>query len=113
MNSGVPRFQMKPFKDWIPQVNTYSGEANRAPEAFLAQFRLYARHNSVPDTERARQLIGKFTQWLCPAVVHPHIWERPYEGHRGPDLLRSSSLHAVRSGVCWCPHPQVGEVDNG
>ena len=53
--------EAKPFKDWIPQVEPYSGEAKRAPEAFLAQFRLYARQNSVPDTERARQLIGKLT----------------------------------------------------
>ena len=50
--------EAKPFKDWIPQVDPYSGEANRAPEAFLAQFRRYARQNSVLDTEHARQLIG-------------------------------------------------------
>ena len=43
----------KPCKDWIPQVDTYSGEANRAPKAFLAQFRLYERQNSLPATERA------------------------------------------------------------
>ena len=53
--------EAKPFKDWIPQVDPYSAEANRAPEAFLAQFRLYARQNSVPDTERARQSICKLT----------------------------------------------------
>ena len=41
--------------------DSYSGEAKHAPEAFLAQFRLFARQNSVPDTERARQLIGKLT----------------------------------------------------
>ena len=51
----------KPFKDWLPQVEAYAGEAHRAPEAFLAQFYLYARQNNVPATERARQLIGKLT----------------------------------------------------
>ena len=53
--------EAKPFKDWIPQADPYSGEAKRAPEAFSAQFRLYARQNFVPGTERARQSIGKLT----------------------------------------------------
>ena len=51
----------KPFRDWLPQVEAYAGEAHRAPEAFLAQFYLYARQNNVPASERARQLIGKLT----------------------------------------------------
>jgi hypothetical protein len=51
----------KPFKDWLPQVEAYAGEAHRTPEAFLAEFYLYAKHNSVPANERARQLIGKLT----------------------------------------------------
>ncbi len=51
----------KPVRDWLPQVEAYAGEAHRAPEAFLAQFYLYARQNNVPSTERARQLIGKLT----------------------------------------------------
>ena len=53
--------EAKPLKDGIPQVDPYSGEANRALEAFLAQFRLYAQQNSVLDTQRARQSIGKLT----------------------------------------------------
>ena len=72
----VSQPEAKPFKDWIPQVDPYSGEANRAPEAFLAQFRLNARQNSVPDTERARQLIGKLTgptQLWCTLTVGSHL----------------------------------------
>ena len=51
----------KPFKDWLPQVEAYTGEAHRSPEAFLAQFYLYAKQNNVPAAERTRQLIGKLT----------------------------------------------------
>jgi len=51
----------KPFKDWLPQVTPYSGESDRTPEAFLAQYYLYVRQHHVPATERARQLIGKLT----------------------------------------------------
>ncbi len=51
----------KPFKDWLQQVEAYASEAHRAPEAFLAQFYLYAWQNNVPSTERACQLIGKLT----------------------------------------------------
>ena len=98
--------EAKPFKDWIPQVDPYSAEANRAPEAFLAQFRLYARQNSVPDTERApgRQLIGKLTVPLalpsCGTPSHsPTTLQRPQRQYR----LRPSQ--DVRSGVCWCPGP--------
>ena len=53
--------EAKPFKDGIPQVDPYSGEANRSLEAFLAQFRLFAQQNSVLNKERARQSIGKLT----------------------------------------------------
>ncbi len=52
---------VKPFKDWLPQVKAYAGEADRTPEAFLAQYYLYARQQNVPSSERARQLIGKLT----------------------------------------------------
>ena len=51
----------KPFKDWLPQVTPYSGESDRTPEAFLAQYYLYVRQQRVPAAERARQLIGKLT----------------------------------------------------
>ena len=84
--------EAKPFKDWIPQVNMCSGEDSRTPEAFLAQFHLYVRKNFVPDTERARQLIGKITG---PAL----LWYI-YDGHRGPDRLGAS-----QAGVCWCLGP--------
>ena len=50
---------LKPFKDWLPQVKPYGGEADRSPEAFLSQYYLYARQQNVPASERARQLIGK------------------------------------------------------
>lgn len=51
----------RPFKDWLPQVKPYAGETDRTPEAFLAQYYLYARQQNVPSTERTRQLIGKLT----------------------------------------------------
>ena len=51
----------KPFKDWLPQVTPFSGETDRTPEAFLAQYYLYVRQQRVPAAERARQLIGKLT----------------------------------------------------
>jgi hypothetical protein len=56
-----PAAAAKPFRDWLPQVEAYVGEAQRAPEAFLAQFYPNARQNNVPASERARQLIGKLT----------------------------------------------------
>jgi hypothetical protein len=60
---GPPRPSPAPFKDWLQQVEAYAGEAHRAPEAFLAQFYLYAMQNNVPAAERTRhwQLIGKLT----------------------------------------------------
>jgi hypothetical protein len=36
----------KPFKDLLPQVEAYAGEAHRAPEAILAQIYLYSRHQT-------------------------------------------------------------------
>lgn len=52
----------KPFKDWLPQLPAFSGsERNRTPEAFLAQFYLYAHQQKVPAEERPRQLVGKLT----------------------------------------------------
>ena len=44
----VSPVEAKPFKDWLPQVEACAGEAHRAPEAFLAQFYLYARQNEGP-----------------------------------------------------------------
>ena len=35
--SPVSPAAVKPFKDWLPQVKAYSGEADRTPEAFLPQ----------------------------------------------------------------------------
>ena len=52
---------VKPYRDWLPQVQAYSGESDRSPEAFLAQYYLYARQQKVPASEGARQLIGKLT----------------------------------------------------
>ena len=52
---------VKPFKDWLPQVKSYSGETDRTPEAFLDQYYLYVRQQNVPASERTRQLIGKLT----------------------------------------------------
>jgi hypothetical protein len=31
---------VKPYRDWLPQVQAYSGESDRSPEAFLAQYYL-------------------------------------------------------------------------
>ena len=95
--------EAKPFKEWIPQVDPYSGEANRAQEAFLAQFRLYAWQNSVPDTERALQLIGKLT---CPA----QLWytftfaNDPTTATKAQTALGPCKAFE-RSGVCWSPGP--------
>jgi hypothetical protein len=52
---------VRPFKDCFPQVKPYSGETDRTPEAFLAQYYLNARQQNVPFTERTRQLIGRLT----------------------------------------------------
>ena len=51
--------QAKPFKEWILQVDAYSGLASSAQGAFLAHLCLYARQNSVPDRERPRKLVSK------------------------------------------------------
>ena len=53
--------KVKPYRDWLPQVKAYSGNSDGSPEAFLAQYYLYARHQQVPSHERARQLISKLT----------------------------------------------------
>jgi hypothetical protein len=45
----------QPYKDLVPMVKPYSGTGS--PEAWLAEFYLYAR--PVPSGERARQLIAK------------------------------------------------------
>jgi hypothetical protein len=39
---------VKPYRDWLLQVQAYSGESDRSPEAFLAQFYLYTRQQKVP-----------------------------------------------------------------
>jgi hypothetical protein len=45
----------RPFKDWLPQVKPsgYSGETDRTPQAFLAQYYLYVRQQNVPFTVSA------------------------------------------------------------
>jgi hypothetical protein len=39
---------VKPYKDWLPQVQACSGESNHSSEAFLAQYYLYAMQQKVP-----------------------------------------------------------------
>ncbi len=52
---------VKPCKDWLPQVKAYaySGEPDRSPEAFLAQYHLHVQQQNVPASERTRRPIGK------------------------------------------------------
>ena len=87
----------KPFRDWIPQVDVYSGKASRAAEAFFAKSRLYARQKSVPDTKRARQSIGKLTG---PA----QLWYTLTFANDPMAATKAFGLRTcVRSGVCWRP----------
>ena len=51
--------EAKPFEDWITRMDACWGEASRAPEALLDQFRLCATQNSALDTERVRQSIAR------------------------------------------------------
>ena len=69
------------------------GQPGRSPEAFLAQFYLYAQYNVVPPLEHARQLIRKLT---VSNLVHPHVRQRPNSGHPSP---RSHCQVGVAQGV--------------
>ena len=81
-------------------MDVYSGEASRASEAFLAQFRLYARKNSVLDTERVRQSLGKVTG-------SPQLWYTPTfaNDRRQPEaqialVLRKRSVRSMLPSTC-------------
>jgi hypothetical protein len=52
---------VKPCKDWLPPAGpslrcteAYSAESDRSPEAFLAQYYLYATQHQAPRSEGAR-----------------------------------------------------------
>jgi hypothetical protein len=53
----APQPALKPFKDFLPNLPTYSGDD--APEGFLTQFRTHARHLGIPPELLPRQLIAK------------------------------------------------------
>ena len=70
----VPTPVAKPFKDYLPQLPVYTGDASGLPEAFLAAFRLFARQAGVPPDERTRQLCAKLAgnahDWFTTEFAH-------------------------------------------
>jgi hypothetical protein len=60
---------VKPYKNWLQPAGprctdseAYSAESDRSPEAFLAQFYLYATQRQAPRSEGARQLMASSRQ---------------------------------------------------
>ena len=84
-----PLTAAKPFKDWLPQVVAYSGELDRAPKAFLAQFYLYAQQNAVPAVAKCRSLLRAARQSIGKLTGAAQTWytQRPCSGHKVPDRV--------------------------
>jgi hypothetical protein len=108
----------KPYKDYLPEVQPYSGEQPAIiPEAFLAQFRLYAQQHGVPERERLRQLIAKLTgeaqRWYALefgndptrvseatiAVGLRREFGREYEGVRALRAMYNVTVQPTQSGA--------------
>jgi hypothetical protein len=53
VSPAAPQPALKPFKDFLPNLPTYSGDD--APEAFLTQFRTCSHHLGIPPELLPRQ----------------------------------------------------------
>ena len=113
----VPTPVAKPFKDYLPQLPVYTGDASGLPEAFLAAFRLFARQAGVPPDERTRQLSAKLAgnahDWFTTEFAHQQeavteaqiacglrkAFGREYEGVRAHRAMYQASANPDLGGA--------------